>query len=98
MIAKTLEAIQSSAPKQATYTRWILVVIAICVVAKTAWFSRLGIWHARNLVDFDAFHIIAERVWRGDVGQAYDFMKLLEMQREASGGIDSFMPWTYPPQ
>jgi hypothetical protein len=98
MFAKTLETIQSSGRKQATYTRWILAILAVCVALKALWFSRLGIWDGRNLVDFDAFHIIAERVWLGDVDQAYQFAKLIGMQREASGGVTSFMPWTYPPQ
>ena len=98
MFAKTLETIQSSGQKQALYTRWILAILAICVVLKTLWFSRLGIWHSRNLVDFDAFYLIAKRVWLGDVGQAYQFAKLINMQSEVSGGVGSFMPWTYPPQ
>jgi hypothetical protein len=50
------------------------------------------------LVDFDAFHLIAERVWLGDVDQAYQFVKLINMQSEVSSGVTSFMPWTYPPQ
>jgi hypothetical protein len=98
MFARTLETIQSAGPKRAVYTRGILAILAICVVVKTVWFSRLGMWHARDLVDFDAFHIVATRVWLGDVDQAYQFAKLINMQREASGGVDSFMPWTYPPQ
>lgn len=98
MFASTLEAIQSIEPKRAAYTRWILALLAISLALKTAWFSRLGIWHVRALVDFDAFHIVAQRVWLGDVDQAYQFAKLIVMQREASGGSDAFMPWTYPPQ
>jgi len=98
MFATTLESIQSNAPRRATYIRWMLVVLAVFIAIKAAWFSRLGMWHVRNLVDFDAFHIIAKRVWLGDVGDAYDFAKLVVMQREDSGGMDSFMPWTYPPQ
>ena len=98
MFARTLETIQSSGSRQAIYIRWILVTLAICIAVKAVWFSRWGLWHTRTLVDFDAFHIIAQRVWIGDVDQAYQFMKLIGMQREASGGSDSFMPWTYPPQ
>jgi hypothetical protein len=98
MLASTLETIQSSAPKQAIYTRWIFAALAIGVALKAIWFARLGAGHDRNLVDFDAFHIIAQRVWLGDLDQAYQFAKLVIMQREASGGSDSFMPWTYPPQ
>ena len=98
MLAKTLETIQSSATKRTSYARFVVVALAISVALKAIWFSRLGVGEHRNLVDFDAFHIIAQRVWLGDADQAYQFVKFLDMQREASGGIDSFMPWTYPPQ
>jgi hypothetical protein len=98
MFASTFESIHASPAKQAVYTRWILALLALCLVLKTAWFSRIFGWSARVLVDFDAFHIIAQRVWIGDLDQAYQFTKLVVMQREASGGLDSFMPWTYPPQ
>jgi len=98
MLAKTLETIQSSAPKRAGYTRFVVAALAISVALKAIWFSRLGVGLHRNLVDFDAFHIVAQRVWLGDSDQAYQFAKFLNMQREASGGVDSFMPWTYPPQ
>ncbi len=98
MFATTLETIRSVGSKRAAYTRGILAILAFAVVVKAAWFSRLGLGHARDLIDFDAFHIVAKMVWLGDVDQAYDFTKFLAMQREASGGADSFMPWTYPPQ
>jgi hypothetical protein len=98
MLARTLETIQYSSPKQAMYTRLIIAVLAISVAMKAIWFARLGLGHDRNLVDFDAFHIVAQRVWLGDSDLAYQFAKFLDMQREASGGVDSFMPWTYPPQ
>jgi len=97
MFAKALESIQLTGSKQAAYTRWIVAILAVCLAAKALWFSRLGAWHARTLVDFDAFYIIAKHVWLGDVDQAYQFVKLVAMQREMAGA-DSFMPWTYPPQ
>jgi hypothetical protein len=65
---------------------------------KTLWFSRFGKWSDRNIVDFDLFHLIAQNVWLGSVNQAYHFVDLLRLQREASGGHGAFMPWTYPPQ
>jgi Glycosyltransferase family 87 len=98
MFARALETIQSTVPRRAAYTRGIFTILAICLAVKALWFSRLGMWHVRDLVDFDAFHIIATRVWLGDVDEAYEFTKLVVMQREVSGGIGSFMPWTYPPQ
>lgn len=98
MLATALESIQSTESKRSAYTRWILVTLAVCVAVKAVWFSRWGIWHVRDLVDFDAFHLVAQHVWLGDVDQAYQFSKLVVMQKEASGGVDGFMPWTYPPQ
>jgi hypothetical protein len=98
MLAKTLETIQSSAPKQAAYLRALMAVLALCVALKAIWFARLGFGLDRELVDFDAFHIVAQHVWLGDADLAYQFEKLISMQKEASGGSQSFMPWTYPPQ
>src|SRR5664279_2819471 len=95
---QALETIQSSAPKQAICTRLVFAALAIGVALKAVWFARLGVGEHRNLVDFDAFYIIAQRVWLGDADQAYQFAKLINMQRDASGGTASFMPWTYPPQ
>ena len=98
MFATTLETIQSTASKRSAYVRGIFVLLAIAIVLKTAWFARLGLGQHRELVDFDAFYIVAKLVWQGTVDQAYQFAKLLVIQREASGGHDSLMPWTYPPQ
>lgn len=98
MFATTLETIQSTASKRSAYVRGIFALLAIAIVLKTAWFSRLGLGQDRELVDFDAFYIVAKLVWQGTVDQAYQFAKLLVIQREASGGHDSLMPWTYPPQ
>lgn len=97
MFAKTLETIQSAAPKRVIYTRVILATLAVSLVLRALWFARWGMWHERGLVDFDAFYIVAQRVWLGDADQAYQFLKLFDMQTEAGGG-NSFMPWTYPPQ
>ena len=91
MLAKTLESIQSSEPKRATYVRALVATLAIGVVLKAFWFARLGFWHHRALVDFDTFHIVARRVWLGDADLAYQFEKLINMQRGVSAGLDSFM-------
>ncbi|MCC8981905.1 DUF2029 domain-containing protein [Bradyrhizobium sp. 10BB] len=98
MYATTLETIQATRSKRTAYTRGMLALLAIAVLLKAAWFSRLGLGQDRELVDFDAFYIVAKLVWHGTVEQAYQFAKLIVIQREASGGHDSFMPWTYPPQ
>ncbi|MGL3105034.1 glycosyltransferase family 87 protein [Bradyrhizobium sp. BR 1432] len=98
MFAETLEAVQSSPSKRAAYVRFVLVALAAIVLFKTFWFARWGAWTDRELADFDAFHIVALHVWRGDLDQVYHFEALLRMQMEAAGGATGFMPWTYPPQ
>jgi len=98
MLAETLEQVQLSPSKRATYVRFVLVALAAIVAFKTLWFARFGGWADRELADFDAFHIVAQRVWRGDLDQVYHFKALLKMQMEAAGGMTGFMPWTYPPQ
>ncbi|WP_271582253.1 glycosyltransferase family 87 protein [Bradyrhizobium sp. CCBAU 45389] len=98
MLAETLEGVQFSPSKRATYLRLVLAALAAVIAFKTFWFARWGGWTDRELADFDAFHIVAQRVWRGDVDQVYHFGALLKMQMEAAGGTTGFMPWTYPPQ
>ncbi|WP_063621729.1 glycosyltransferase family 87 protein [Bradyrhizobium sp. Ec3.3] len=97
MFAKTLELAQSSEAKRTMYTRLVLGAVTIGVLAKTIWFARIGPLQQRGLVDFDDFHIVAQRVWLGDVHQAYQLDKLFQMQREMFGATN-FLPWTYPPQ
>ncbi|MBW7974000.1 glycosyltransferase family 87 protein [Bradyrhizobium sp. BR 10289] len=98
MLAETLEQVRLSPSKRTTYVRFILAALAVIVAFKTFWFARFGGWADRELADFDAFHIVAQRVWRGDLDQVYHFEALLKMQMEAAGGMTGFMPWTYPPQ
>ncbi|MDA9400139.1 hypothetical protein XH79_15515 [Bradyrhizobium sp. CCBAU 45389] len=93
-----MEGVQFSPSKRATYLRLVLAALAAVIAFKTFWFARWGGWTDRELADFDAFHIVAQRVWRGDVDQVYHFGALLKMQMEAAGGTTGFMPWTYPPQ
>ncbi|QIO36549.1 glycosyltransferase family 87 protein [Bradyrhizobium sp. 1(2017)] len=98
MLAETLEAVQSSPSRRTAYVRFVLVALAAITLFKTFWFARWGGWTDRELADFDAFHIVAQHVWRGDLVQVYHFESLLKMQMEAAGGATGFMPWTYPPQ
>ncbi|MCK1743605.1 DUF2029 domain-containing protein [Bradyrhizobium sp. 139] len=98
MLAETLEQLQFLPSKRAAYVRFVLAALAVIVVFKTFWFARFGAWAQRELADFDAFHIVAQRVWRGDLDQVYHSEALLKMQMEAAGGATRFMPWTYPPQ
>src|SRR5438876_3443122 len=97
MLVRTLELVQSSAAKT-RYARYILEGLTIVLVFMTGWFSRWAAWQDRGLLDFDAFYIVAQRVWLGDVEQAYHFDRLIKMQMDKYSGKFSFMPWTYPPQ
>jgi len=96
MLVRTLELVQSSAAKRTRFARYILEGLTIVFVFMTGWFSRWGAWQNRNLVDFDTFYIVAQRVWLGDVEQVYHFDSLLKMQMDAAGG--KFISWAYPPQ
>lgn len=98
MLAETLEQVQFSPSKRVSYVRFVLGALAAVVAFKTVWFARWGGWTGRELADFDTFHIVAQRVWRGGLDQVYHFEALLKMQVEAAGGATGFMPWTYPPQ
>ena len=90
--------VQSSAAKRTMYARFILEGLTIVLIFMTGLFSRWGAWQDRVVLDFDVFYIVAQRVWHGDVDQAYHWERLLQMQMDASGGRFSFLPWTYPPQ
>ncbi|MGY8661491.1 glycosyltransferase family 87 protein [Bradyrhizobium sp. UFLA05-109] len=98
MLAEALEQIQSSPSRRAIYVRVILAALAAIVIVKTFWFARIGPWHFRELADFDAFHIVAQRVWLGDVGEVYRLATFGKMQADVAGGTTGVMPWTYPPQ
>lgn len=98
MLAETLESLRAQPAKRAIYVRFVLAALAAIVLVKTFWFARWGFWQSRELADFDAFHIVAQRVWRGDLDLVYQFRSFVKMQAEAAGGATSFMPWTYPPQ
>ena len=49
-----------------------------------------------SLIDFDAFRIAGQLVWRGAIDQAYRFETLVAFQRRF-GEPNAFLPWTYPP-
>jgi len=51
----------------------------------------------RNLNDFDEFYLIGRLYREGDILQSYDMQHLLEAQLKFTG-VQSFLPWTYPPQ
>lgn len=98
VLAESLEHVRLFPAKRMVYARLVLAAMAAIIVAKSFWFGRWGGWASRELADFDAFHIVAQRVWIGDLEQVYHFETLLKMQAAVAGAAPSFMPWTYPPQ
>jgi len=94
MFAETLEQIQSLPSKRAMYVRGILVALAVFAVFNAVGYFLFGPWRG----DFDVFHIVAQRVWLGDVDQTYSFEAFTKIQAEAAGRAVNGLSWTYPPQ
>ncbi|MDH2348694.1 glycosyltransferase family 87 protein [Bradyrhizobium sp. SSUT77] len=98
MSVRTLEVVQSSARKRTRYTRYIIVGLTIVLILMTGWLSRWEVGQKRPLLDFDAFYIVAQRVWLGDAEQAYHLDRFTKLQMDAVGGKIDVLHWTYPPQ
>lgn len=97
MSISLFEAAQSSTLKGSRYARLVILTLVGLLVVKMVWFSNLLQGESpRELMDFDAFYIVAQMIWRGEIVQAYHFATLFEAQK-AMSGTQSFMPWTYPP-
>lgn len=76
----------------------LAVVIALFCLALIALIGieqpHLGA--AGALVDFDAFYVVGLLIHEGRLGEAYHLPSMVAAYREFSG-LESFMPWTYPP-
>lgn len=88
-----LLALGRSRPIIACYLLLALLLVGIAAVRFQAP-ELLGL--AKELTDFDAFHIAGTLAGEGRVAEAYDASAMLKVQAEASP-TSSFMPWTYPP-
>ncbi len=98
MLAETLEFVRSSPSKRTLYVRVVVAALAAILALKIYWFVRWGFWHDQQVPDFAAFHLVAQRIWLGDLDLTYQFAVFMKMQASLSGGASGFMPWTYPPQ
>jgi hypothetical protein len=98
MLTATFEQIQSSPRKRTIYVCVILALLAAILAFKTFRFFAGGLWYGGQTADFSAFHIVAQRVWLGDLDLTYQFASFTKMQIAAAGGTTGVMPWTYPPQ
>lgn len=98
MLIATLEHIQALPRKRTIYLGVILALLLAILVFKAFRFFEGGLWCGGQTADFSAFHIVAQRIWRGDLDLTYQFAAFTKMQMEAAGGTTGVMPWTYPPQ
>jgi hypothetical protein len=98
MLTATLEQIQASPRKRTIYVCVILTLLAAILVFKAFRFFEGGLWYGGQTADFSAFHIVAQRIWLGDLDLTYLFASFTKMQIAAAGGTSGVMPWTYPPQ
>ena len=89
---------RSSAAKRAMGARFVLYGLTIVLILMTGWLAGWEVGRKRPLIDFDAFYIVAQRVWLGDAEQAYHLDQFARMQLEAVGGKVGLLLWTYPPQ
>ncbi|SEE50793.1 glycosyltransferase family 87 protein [Bradyrhizobium erythrophlei] len=78
--------------------RFILYALTICLILMTGWFAHWELGQNRPLVDFDAFYIVAQRVWLGEARLAYNLDQFAKMQMDAVGAKIPLLHWTYPPQ
>lgn len=67
----------------------LILILRIAIEA-----PELGM--ARAIVDFDAFYIVGLLIHEGRLAEAYHLPTMQAAFREFSG-LDSSMPWTYPP-
>lgn len=98
--ALTDPAFQLSGPHHPIATNMVLgvVLILFCafyIVMIAIETPYLG--SAPNLVDFDAFYVVGIMAQEGRIAEAYHLPHLVEAYR-THAGLDSQMPWTYPPQ
>ncbi|MBC9882106.1 DUF2029 domain-containing protein [Bradyrhizobium sp. INPA01-394B] len=98
MLTATLEQIQASPRKRMTYVCVILALLVAILGFKTVRFLEGGLWYGGQTADFAAFHIVAQRIWLGDLDLTYQLASFTKMQLAAAGGTTGIMPWTYPPQ
>src|SRR5690349_2005844 len=87
-----------SSMRQTRFARYITEALLIVVILFTGWLWRWEPGQKRPLIDFDAFYIVAQRVWLGDAERAYHFDQFSQMQMDAVGGKVALLYWTYPPQ
>jgi hypothetical protein len=83
----------AKAAQRARIMLYLAIAFVLSIAAKAMQFGGTG---RRALVDFDAFYIVGQLVWKGEAAKAYRFADMAAIQQRLSGE-ELFMPWTYPP-
>ncbi len=79
------------------FTAWQLDRVSKDPHASSLMVANEALSGKRNLNDFDEFYLVGRLYKEGDILSSYDIDHLLAAQRKFTG-VQSFLPWTYPPQ
>jgi len=75
----------------------LISVLATLTLAKAVVLHQLATaGGARELTDFDVFHVAARMIWRGEATLTYAAATMGEAQRALANGV-GLVPWAYPP-
>lgn len=75
-----------------------LAVLAIKIFQSAGCFDSATLAaQGRRYVDFDVFHLVGRMILHGSVNSAYDMARMFSAEA-AESGVNTQMPWTYPPQ
>jgi hypothetical protein len=76
----------------------LIALLAMAIGAQTAGYLNLpGVLPHMAFIDFDAFHLAGRMGLQGNMGVAYDPVRMFAAE-EAAGAAGLRMPWAYPPQ
>src|SRR5918998_1518269 len=80
------------------YLKVVFALLGAILVFTAARLSGLAIHpeHNKVAVDFHAFYLAAQLVWRGEIDKAYRAIDMFRLLAET--GREGFLPWSYPPQ
>lgn len=96
MIASRHPAVTRIAASRPLRLALLVAGILLVLVSAIRFQAPEALGQHKVLTDFDAFHIAGRMAADGRAGDAYHMREMLVAQRQASG-VQSFMPWTYPP-
>lgn len=96
----SMDAVSGKYPlSKALYSRAIFFLLGMVLVASTARLSGFTLQGAPNTapIDFHAFYVAAQLVWRGEIEQAYHVAYMARFFSDYTGH-EAVVPWSYPAQ